>query len=259
MDTDVFGFGIKFYGRSDTRADGSYIATRWIVLAYIPVVPLGSFLVHPLHKRLKTTSTNLPPLTARVKWQKQHIFNVYAFMAAIAVALLTINYHAKGPSSATAAIPARIKKGKALPPNRTNPDYARPTAAENGSPFPSFSSYIEGYEQLANEGYAQITVNNEQNTSDLYAKLYVLDREIATPVRVFFVKAEDYFIVSNLDAGDYELRYQDLDTGGIAKTERLPLERKEKEGGFVFTHGELTLSKVINGNLQTEPISEEDF
>ena len=180
-------------------------------------------------------------------------------MGAIAVFLLFVNYCANDSPSAAAKLPARIGKGKALPPNREDPGYSRPTAAENGSLFPSFSSYIEGYEKLANDGHAQLTVNNEQNASDLYVKLYALETGITTPVRVFLVKAGSYFIVNNLDAGNYELRYQDLETGGLAKTEPLPLKKTETENGFLFTHGEVILSKVVNGNLETEPISKEDF
>ncbi len=39
------GIGTTFYGQRGFRADGSYITTEWIVLCYIPVVPMRSLRV----------------------------------------------------------------------------------------------------------------------------------------------------------------------------------------------------------------------
>src|ERR1017187_421583 len=39
------GFGTTYYGMRDFRADGSYITTEWIVLAYIPLIPTRSLRV----------------------------------------------------------------------------------------------------------------------------------------------------------------------------------------------------------------------
>jgi hypothetical protein len=41
------GIGTKFYGQRDVKADGSYIATEWIVFIHIPILPIGSFRVWP--------------------------------------------------------------------------------------------------------------------------------------------------------------------------------------------------------------------
>lgn len=259
MSNNLYGTGTKFYGREETRPDGSFMATKWIVLIYIPIIPLGYFYVRPMYETVGTISRCLPPATKRMGWHKRHIINVYASMLAIAIALLTLHHRINTPTTA-AAIPARMGKGKALPPDRTNPDYTRPTHAENGSPFPETSGYIEGYEQKFSEGYAQLTVNNTQNTSDIYVKLYLLNEDAITPARVFLVEAEDSFTVSELTEGGYELRYRDLDTGGLAKTEPLPLEKNKEDDGYdYYDHMEVTLSKVVNGNLETEPISEEAF
>src|SRR5262249_52976599 len=32
----------RFYGSADRRADGSYVATEWVVLLYLPVIPIRS-------------------------------------------------------------------------------------------------------------------------------------------------------------------------------------------------------------------------
>lgn len=39
------GIGTTFYGQRDFRPDGSYITTEWIVLLYIPLVPVRSLRV----------------------------------------------------------------------------------------------------------------------------------------------------------------------------------------------------------------------
>lgn len=41
------GFGTTYYGERDYREDGSFITTHWIVLAFIPVIPLSSFRAIP--------------------------------------------------------------------------------------------------------------------------------------------------------------------------------------------------------------------
>jgi hypothetical protein len=37
------GIGTIYYGHRDKLQDSSYIATKWFVILYLPVVPLGSF------------------------------------------------------------------------------------------------------------------------------------------------------------------------------------------------------------------------
>jgi hypothetical protein len=39
------GFGTAWYGKRDFRADYSYITTEWVVLAYIPMIPIRSLRV----------------------------------------------------------------------------------------------------------------------------------------------------------------------------------------------------------------------
>ncbi len=39
----IWGIGFTFYGRRDFQSDGSYVATVWGCILFIPVVPLGSY------------------------------------------------------------------------------------------------------------------------------------------------------------------------------------------------------------------------
>lgn len=48
MAFNINGVGTTFYGRSDKQADGSYIATEWVVLVYLPIIPIRSFRMRPV-------------------------------------------------------------------------------------------------------------------------------------------------------------------------------------------------------------------
>ena len=39
------GIGTSFYGQRQFETDGSYVTTKWFVLGFFPVVPLGSLRV----------------------------------------------------------------------------------------------------------------------------------------------------------------------------------------------------------------------
>jgi hypothetical protein len=47
MPSNVNGFGTKYYGQRDFRADGSYVTTNFFCLAFLPLVPLHSVRVIP--------------------------------------------------------------------------------------------------------------------------------------------------------------------------------------------------------------------
>lgn len=43
--TSLNGFGTALYGKRDFRPDGSYVTTKWVVFAWIPLLPLNSLRV----------------------------------------------------------------------------------------------------------------------------------------------------------------------------------------------------------------------
>ena len=258
MTNAPYGFGTIFYGKEHANSNASFIATKWLVFAYIPVCPLGSFCVYPARSIISNAGrSSLPASTRRVAWQKRHILNMYALVGAITLALFLVTKCAN--SSPSAAEATSIPSSSVLPPSHSQSSYTRPSRAENGSPFPEISDYIKGYDPLLNSGHSAIVINNMSNTTDLYGKLYSLNTETTTPVRVFFVQAWGKFTIENLDAGSYELRFKDLDTGGLAKTEPIVLDIVSEYGQTYFSRKELRLNRVVNGNLKTEPISEDEF
>jgi hypothetical protein len=138
--------------------------------------------------------------------------------------------------------------------------YVRPKTADNGSPFPKKSGYIKGYPIQFKEGYSTLTVNNSKNSSDVFVKLYALDAMPPQPVRVFFIRKGEKFTAANIKAGSYDVRYRDLNNGGLVRTDTFNLEQSTTfEGATSFRRMTLTLHKVVGGNLKTYPLSEQEF
>ena len=108
------------------------------------------------------------------------------------------------------------------------PLYVRPAMAPNGSPWPRSGSYIRGYKNLRTDGRSTVTVDNSKNESDVFVKLVFLDSAQAYPVRVFFIPAYGSFTVKGVRAGNYDVRYKDLGTGGTFRTEPF-LWKKRRE------------------------------
>jgi hypothetical protein len=47
MPSTINGIGTKFYGCREKGPDGSYITTEWVVILYIPILPIQSLRVLP--------------------------------------------------------------------------------------------------------------------------------------------------------------------------------------------------------------------
>ncbi|SSY80188.1 hypothetical protein [Alysiella crassa] len=72
--SSINGFGTTFYGECDYQSDGSYTSTYWIILAFIPVIPLYSARI--LHKE----GTRYQYVKIPINWQQ--VFRIWAFIAA---------------------------------------------------------------------------------------------------------------------------------------------------------------------------------
>jgi hypothetical protein len=140
------------------------------------------------------------------------------------------------------------------------PRYIRPTTADNGAPFPTESGYIDSYPVQFDDGYSTITVDNSQNGSDVYVKLSSVDTQPKTLVRVFFIRAGDQFTAKKVRAGNYDIRYRDLNSGGFSRMEKsFNLKEIKTERGIQFSQLQLTLYKVSGGNMHTSEIPENEF
>lgn len=137
--------------------------------------------------------------------------------------------------------------------------YVRPTTAPNGQPWPSKSGYVKGYNRLFTDGLCTVTIDNTQNDSDVFVKLVSLDSQEPLTIRRIFISAEDKFTMKSIRAGYYDVRYKDLKTGALSRSESFQLKEIHLDEAIRYSNITMTLYKVVHGNMRTTDISEEEF
>lgn len=137
--------------------------------------------------------------------------------------------------------------------------YVRPATAPNGNPWPMVAGYLPGFPRLNTDGNSTITVDNGQNDSDVFVKLVSLSSANAYPVRQFFIPAGRSFRLESLRQGTYDIRYQDLSSGSLSRSEELSVTETRTYQGIRYTDLRLTLYKVRNGNMQMYTLSADEF
>jgi len=143
------------------------------------------------------------------------------------------------------------------------PRYVRPTADPKGYAWPSVAQLLLHYPRLNVGGHSKVTVDNSQSDSDVFIKLVSLSGPQAYPVRTAFIPARASLTLDTLTAGNYDIRYRDLDDGSLMRTEAFDItERKmhdERGTGVEFTTLSFSLYKVRDGNAQSFPLAESEF
>lgn len=137
--------------------------------------------------------------------------------------------------------------------------YVRPAVAPNGQPWPGVAGYVKGYQQLHSNGLSTVTVDNSRNDSEVFVKLVSLDGAQAYPVRQFYIPAFGSFTLKKVTAGSYDVRYRDLSSGGLSRSEAVTLTEVHTAEGARFSNLTMTLYKVKNGNMKTFGLAEAEF
>lgn len=119
--------------------------------------------------------------------------------------------------------------------------------------------HVKGYKKLHTDGLSSVTVDNTQNDSDVFVKLVSISGNKALPVRQFFIPGRSQFTVNKVRLGNYDIRYRDLNSGALVKSEMFTLEQKTSPDGIQYGNVTMTLYKVHDGNMRTYSISEADF
>jgi hypothetical protein len=176
-------------------------------------------------------------------------------MAAGVIAIFLIDKCDTRPATprSVAVSPARPVQRPAVP------IYARPVAAENGTPWPKKSGPIRGFAVRATGGYSTVTVDNTGGGGDVYAKLFALGGKKPRSVRTFFIKEGESYKVKDIRPGSYDVRYQDLDSGRMERTESFDLRQEETYEGVRYSNVTFTLYTVAGGNMRPQSISGDDF
>lgn len=139
------------------------------------------------------------------------------------------------------------------------PEPIRSHVAPNGKRWPAKADYIKGYPKLRTSGLSSVTVDNSQNDSDVFVKLVFLGSDKGYPVRQFYIPAFSRFTLVKVNAGDYDIRYRDLSSGELSRSEPFSLTEIQTSKGTQYGNITMTLYKVQNGNMQTYKISEAEF
>jgi hypothetical protein len=81
------GTGTRFYGKSAKSADGSYVATRWVTLFFVPLIPIGSYRVLETGgtrgRRGTVTTTRTTFVSVRVPLARLQVALTYALAAVL--------------------------------------------------------------------------------------------------------------------------------------------------------------------------------
>jgi hypothetical protein len=139
------------------------------------------------------------------------------------------------------------------------PAYVRPATAPNGKPWPAHSGYVSGFKKLHTDGRCKVTIDNSQNDSDVFVKLVSINKGKAYPARVFFIDAHGQFTLDKVRPGHYDIRYRELDSGALSRTEPFDLQEIRTDEGVRYSIFTMTLYKIIGGNMQMYGISESEF
>lgn len=202
----------------------------------------------------------LPVREGRTKVNKKRSFSplvIYLLLPLISFGFLGINYEINRDR------PFKPEYSKSKTPYNSKPqgkpNYVRPAVAPNGASWPSSASYIANYPKFNTSGLSSVTVDNTQNDSDVFVKLVSIAANESHPIRVFFIPAFGKFKISRINPGLYDIRYRDLTTGGLARSESFTLEEVSTYNGARYSDMTMTLYKVRHGNMQTYGLSESEF
>jgi hypothetical protein len=118
---------------------------------------------------------------------------------------------------------------------------------------------VKGYPQTNSNGLSTVTIDNGQNNSDVFVKLVSLTGNFAKPARFVFIPAHGRFTIKAVTPGSYDVRYRDLVSGYLSRSEQFTLEEKKTSRGTQYSDLTLTLYKVQNGNMTTYNLAEDEF
>jgi hypothetical protein len=89
MAASLNGFGTTLYGKRDFQIDGSYITTEWVIILFIPIIPLRSLRVRyekrEASKFLPTTVDKYSTYGKRMWPNWKQVLSIYSFVIFYAV------------------------------------------------------------------------------------------------------------------------------------------------------------------------------
>lgn len=121
------------------------------------------------------------------------------------------------------------------------------------------TGYDPNFKQQNLSGLSNITIDNSRNDYPVYVKLCSLKAGNPTAVRAFYVQKRESFTLKNINAGLYDIRYRNLQTGNLSKIGQFNLTETKTSTGPQYSEGRFTLYTVANGNTKISKIGEDQF
>jgi hypothetical protein len=83
------GIGTKVYGKREENPDGSYIVTKWFIIIFFPIIPLGSYRV--IKEKQKFLSAKFPRYQmTEAKLNVKQVLNTYLAWWSILILLILL-------------------------------------------------------------------------------------------------------------------------------------------------------------------------
>jgi hypothetical protein len=131
--------------------------------------------------------------------------------------------------------------------------------APNGEEWPSAAGYVPGYALDATGGYSTLTIDNTSNDYNVYVKLAWANAGPGAALRHVFIPRHHTFTMEDILPGAYEIKYRNLSSGSVAKTEAFALNEEETGSGVRYSQVTFTLYTVQHGNTKMQYLSADQF
>lgn len=139
-----------------------------------------------------------------------------------------------------------------------NASPTRPAPPKWVPPPPVMTGFVDSDPKKFVGGYSELTVDNSRNDHDVMVKFYRLDNPPEVS-RIFTIQAGGTFLVKQIKVGTYDIRFRNLKTGNIQKTEPFVFEERRTATGVEYSGYSFTLYTVRSGNAKTQSIDESQF
>ncbi len=252
--------------QNDTYADEDTVPPRSIPSMWLhSEAPQQDHPVQPPRHHPQLAPAQRPPLprapAASALSHLQRNWSLYALGAVVACLALVTAAPKPFQSDDNSAAPGPLR-GFAVP-VLFAARYTRPATAPNGRPWPGSAGYVDGYPQLNNgSGPLGITLDNSQNDADMFVKLVSLDSAPVQPVRHVYLPAFGRFTVEQLTAGRYDIRYRNLATGALVRSQPVSVQQAKQatpESAEPAAPPSIALHKEASGNMPAQRLVEREF
>jgi hypothetical protein len=119
--------------------------------------------------------------------------------------------------------------------------------------------YLDARSDGYSGGYSTVSIDNSRNRFDVYVKLVASFDPAGGAARIAYIPAYQSFTMRDIRAGEYEIRYMNLDSNNAFKSNTFSLTEESMPDGIQYSQITMTLYTVPNGNTRMQPIAAEQF